>query len=265
MDYKLVAVDLDRTLLHTDGTISPYTKEMVKKCRDAGVGFTLATGRMYCSAQPFAESLHLDLPLITYQGALVKDLNGKVISSLHLDADLALQVEEYLRQTGAHYTIYSDEDMYFSTFGQLFLDYAHHIGVKPKMVPQRMGQLEVTQFGVFAEPETIRIIKRQIDHVFQGKVKTVVSGGHFLEICHPMAKKSHGLQQLAEQMGIRQEEIVAVGDNNNDLDMIEYAGLGVAVDNALPAVKHIANHITTSNDDDGVARLLREVLQKQTR
>ena len=262
MSYKLVAVDLDRTLLHTDGTISEYTRNMIQKCLKNGMGFTLATGRMYCSALPFAKSLDLKLPLITYQGALVKDIDGSVISALHLDHDLALQVEEYLRQTGTHYTIYSDENMYFSTFGQRFLDYAHHIGVKPQMVPQRMGSLPVTQFGVFAEPETIRIVKRQIDSVFGGKVRTVVSGGHFLEICHPLAKKSHGLKQLAKRMGISPSEIVAVGDNNNDLDMIAYAGLGVAVDNALPAVKEVANYVTTSNDDDGVANLLEKILKE---
>jgi hydroxymethylpyrimidine pyrophosphatase-like HAD family hydrolase len=91
-------------------------------------------------------------------------------------------------------------------------------------------------------------------------VHTVTSGGRFLEICHPMAQKSYGLAQLAEHLGIRQDEIIAIGDNNNDLDMLRYAGLGVAVDNAVQAAKEAADRLTASNNDDGVARLIQEII-----
>ena len=75
-----------------------------------------------------------------------------------------------------------------------------------------------------------------------------------------MAQKSYGLAQLAEHLGIRQDEIIAIGDNNNDLDMLRYAGLGVAVDNAVPAAKEVADRLSASNNDDGVARLIQEII-----
>ena len=74
MGYRLIAADLDRTLLQSDGTLSSFTQDVIRQCMKAGVGFTFATGRMYCSALPFARKLQLQLPLITYQGALLKDV-----------------------------------------------------------------------------------------------------------------------------------------------------------------------------------------------
>ena len=260
MAYKLIAADLDRTLLRNDGTVSDFTKETIRKCIDAGVGFTFATGRMYCSALPIARRLELELPLITYQGALLKCLNGDVMHALHLSDEIAGELEEILRKSGMHYNIYSDEKLYFSTFAEDVMNYARHIGVEPLAAPKGLGDIQVTQYGVFDEPERINDLKQLIDQRFGQMVHTVTSGGRFLEICHPMAQKSYGLAQLAEHLGIRQDEIIAIGDNNNDLDMLRYAGLGVAVDNAVPAAKEAADRLTASNNDDGVARLIQEII-----
>ena len=263
MAYKLIAADLDRTLLRSDGTVSDFTNETIRACIDAGVGFTFATGRMYCSALPIARRLELELPLITYQGALLKTLNGDVMHALHLPDEIAGKLEEILRTSGMHYNIYSDEKLYFSTFGQKVMDYARHIGVEPLAAPKGLGDIQVTQYGVFDEPERIAELQQHIAEMFGEQVHTVTSGGRFLEICHPMAQKSYGLSQLAEHLGIHRDEIIAVGDNNNDLDMLQYAGLGVAVENAVQAAKDAANRLTASNDDDGVARLIQElILQK---
>ena len=260
MTYKLIAADLDHTLLRSDGTVSDFTRETIRKCMDAGVGFTFATGRMYCSALPIARRLELTLPLITYQGALLKTLDGDVMHALHLPGDIAGELEEILRKSGMHYNIYSDEKLYFSTFGQKVMDYARHIGVEPLAAPKGLGAIPVTQYGVFDEPERIMELKQKIDQQFGSSVHTVTSGGRVLEICHPMARKSYGLAQLAEHLGIRREEIIAFGDNNNDLDMLQYAGLGVAVDNAVPAAKEAADRVTASNNEDGVARLICEMI-----
>lgn len=260
MRYQLIAADLDRTLLRSDGTVSAYTRDTIRRCINAGIGFTFATGRMYCSALPFAQRLQLQLPLITYQGALLKDVQGNVMHALYLPCDLAIPLEEMLRKSGMHYHIYSDEKMYFSTFEQQFLDYAQHIKVRPLAVPQKPGTVQVTQFGVVDEPALIRELQQLIQQQFGGAVHTMVTGERFLEICHPLAQKSYGLAQLAEHLGIDRQEIIAVGDNNNDLDMLAYAGLGVAVENAVPAAKAAADRLTASNDADGVARLIEEIL-----
>lgn len=260
MHYKLIAADLDYTLLRSDGTISAFTRDTIRRCMEAGVGFTFATGRMYCSALPFAQRLQLQLPLITYQGALLKGLDGRVMHALHLPQDMARELEKILHKSGMHYTIYADEKMYFSTFGQQFLDYARHIGVEPLAAPRGLGTLAVTQFGVFGEPELIQQLQRSIAAQFGAGLHTVITNGRFLEICHPMAQKSYGLQQLAQHLGIAWKEIIAIGDNNNDLDMLRYAGLGVAVENAVPAAKAAADRLTASNDEDGVAKLISELV-----
>ena len=127
-------------------------------------------------------------------------------------------------------------------------------------MPRGLGALAVTQFGVFDQPEPIQALQRQIDAQFGVAVHTVITNGRFLEICHPLAQKSYGLQQLAQHLGIARQDVVAIGDNNNDLDMLQYAGLGVAVENAVPAAKAAADRLTASNDDDGVAKLIAELV-----
>ena len=260
MGFKLIAADLDRTLLRSDGSVSDFTRDTIAACRNAGVEFTFATGRMYCSALPFARRLELQLPLITYQGALLEDAEGCVMHALHLPQELAGAIAEILRKSEMHYNIYSDEKLYFSTFGQEVLDYARHIGVQPLEAPQSLGQIAVTQFGVFAEPTLVSQLQQQIAAQFGDAVHTVISGGKFLEICHPEARKSYGLARLAEHMGIDRSQIIAIGDNNNDLDMLQYAGIGVAVANAVPAAKAAADLLTASNDEDGVARLIQQIV-----
>lgn len=260
MGYRLIAADLDRTLLRSDGTVSDYTRDVIRRCREAGVGFTFATGRMYCSALPIARRLELDLPLITYQGALLKGLDGQVMHALYLPQDIAGELEEILRKSGMHYNIYADEKMYFSTFGEKFMRYAQHIGVEPLAAPHGLGNIQVTQYGVFDEPEPIAELEQRIRETFGDSLHTIVTGDRFLEICHPMAQKSYGLAQLAQHLGIDRQDVVAVGDNNNDLDMLAYAGLGVAVANAVPAAMAAADRLTASNDEDGVAKLIEELL-----
>ena len=260
MGYRLIAADLDRTLLQSDGTLSPFTQDIIRQCMKAGVGFTFATGRMYCSALPFARQLQLQLPLITYQGALLKDVSGSVMHALHLPREIAQSVEEILRKSGLHYNIYADETMCFSTFAPRFLDYARHIGVKPVAVPKTLGDIAVTQFGVFADPEPVAQLQQVIQQQFGNDLHTVVTNGRFLEICHPMACKSYGLDQLTRHLGIDPSDVVAIGDNHNDLDMLRYAGLGVAVENAIPAAKAAADRLTASNDEDGVAKLIQELV-----
>lgn len=260
MAYQLIAADLDRTLLRSDGTVSDFTRTVIAQCQQAGVGFTFATGRMYCSALPIAQKLHLELPLITYQGAFLADVNGNTMHALHLPQDVACALEEILRHSGLHYNIYADEKMFFSSFEKMFMDYARHIGVTPLVAPKGLHDIPVTQFGVFADPEPIHALQQYIDAQFGDAVHTIITGGRFLEICHPMARKSYGLAQLADHLGIDRQAVIAIGDNQNDLDMLAYAGLGVAVENAVPEAKAAADRLTASNDADGVAKLIQELV-----
>lgn len=238
MGYRLIAADLDWTLLQSDGTLSPVYSGYNKAVHESRCWFYLCN-RAYvllCAALCPATAAY-SCPLITYQGALLKDVSGNVMHALHLSREIAQSVEEILRKSDLHYNIYADETMYFSTFAPRFLDYARHIGVKPVAVPKALGDIAVTQFGVFADPEPIAQLQQLIQQQFGDDLHTVVTNGRFLEICHPMACKSYGLDQLTRHLGIDPSDVVAIGDNHNDLDMLRYAGLGVAVENAIPAAK----------------------------
>lgn len=253
---KLIAVDLDRTLLRNDGTLSSYTQAVIAACLKQGIGFTLATGRMYLSALPIAQKLALTLPLITYQGALLKNPQGETLHRLILEENLSREIAHCLRQSGVHYNIYEDDHLYISTQRQDVLDYAAHIGIVPRIVPQNIGSLPVTEFGVFGTPKEVHEIKTKIERLFGDAVSMVTSGDCFLEICHSKASKGLGLEKLAEFCGFEKQDIIAIGDSNNDLDMLTYAGLGLAVANAIPAAKACCDKIIGCNEEDGVARFI---------
>lgn len=260
MEYKLIAVDLDRTLLHSDNTISPYTREVIAGCIKAGVGFTFATGRMYNSCRPFAQQLGLMLPLITYQGALLKDVEGRIMHQQNLPAELAAELHGYLVRSGLHYNIYEDEHLYLSAFHQQAVDYARHIGIEPQLVPIDVRRLTVTEFGVMGEPLEICQLQEELRRQFGQEIAMTTNSGRFLEICHGQVSKGAGLAWLAEYCQVLPEQIIAIGDDQNDLSMLKYAGLGAAVSNAIDEAKAAAGRVIGSNDEDGVAHFLAKVI-----
>jgi len=257
--FKLIAADLDDTLLDDDLRLTDPVKEAIVAVRNAGVQFTVSTGRMFRSAVPYAEELGLDLPLITYQGALVKNaLSGEVLLHRPLPLIYARDIIARVHELGYHLNAYLDDVLYMENDTPEGRRYSQISGVKPELVGDLLNILDhdpTKLLAIAGEPQLDRL-SAELTPQYAGKVHIAKSKPFFLEFSHPQATKGHALEVLAGHFGIKREEIMAVGDSYNDLEMLEYAGLGVVVANARDDIKKKAGYVTAAPNGAGVVEAL---------
>lgn len=260
---RLIASDLDETLLDQDSRISDENKEAVAQVLERGLTFTLATGRMFQSALPFAQELGLDSsqPIICYNGALIKRLSGETIHEIPLEPEHSIQIAEYGLRHGWTVNLYYDDELYVQEINQHVKDYAdlaqvnaHVVGDLSRFIAE--GEKRLSKILIVSEPEDIMGKIEQLESFMGGKVQILRSRKKYIEITNLHAHKGAALLWLADFMGLAAQEVLALGDNNNDLTMLEMAGVGVAVGNALDAVKEVADHVTSVNYEHGVARAI---------
>lgn len=268
MTIKLVAIDLDDTLLDSNLNISAANRDILAKVRELGVMVTLATGRMFRSARPYAVDLEMNIPLITYQGALVKNaFSDEVLYYRPVPGGLAQLVTEEAKKMGHHYQTYFDDHLYMEKLTSEGRAYAELAGVVPVIEPDLQKKVEVLEpTKIIVIHDDLTVIRQAEDHMrrmFGDRLYVTRSKPHFLEILNPEATKGLALQAVAASFGFQQTQVMAIGDSYNDIDMLEWAGTGVAVANAPDPVKKAANYVTRSNDDNGVAEALRRSILEE--
>lgn len=257
--YKLVAIDLDDTLLRGDLSISEGNIRAIRQAIGQGVTVMIATGRMYASALPFAKQLELDVPLITYQGALVKtSVSGEVLYEKLLDAQTAFAAIRIGREHGVHMQAYSQDRLYAQEANEHADAYT-----RLSRVPYHVRDLmDVSAEGVpkllyAGEPEFLDRFAPKVREALGNRANVFKSKPYFLEVTHPEATKGQALDYVVRRMGIARENVMAIGDSYNDIDMLEYAGLGIAMANAPEAIRRKADYVTGHHEQDGVAEALR--------
>ncbi|MDI3538053.1 MAG: hypothetical protein PWP12_365 [Bacillota bacterium] len=262
MPYRFLALDLDDTLLNDKGHISPRNSAAIRAAQARGVVVTLATGRMYRSARVFAEELGVVVPLITYNGALVKDNAGRVYLDRPLPLTAARIALNVARKHDVHVNLFLDDELYVDRDDEWTERYRRSSGVNPHFVSDLEDVLTRAPNKVLfiAEPERLQSLRPELTARLGSEARVTSSKPTFLEIIHPEVSKRSGIEYLLAFFGICPEEAVAVGDNYNDLEMIDLAGLGVAMGNAPPEVKAKADYITASNTEDGVAQVIEKFI-----
>jgi len=259
MTIKLIAIDLDDTLLDNKLAVSPRACEAIRKAMSRGVTVTIATGRMYCSALVYAKQLKLDVPLITYNGALIKScLSGETLLHQPVERELALEVLDLCREHNWYIQTYMNDKLYVKEQDEHAAYYQRFSGTPANAIGDRLYAAEQapTKMLAMSTAEDIKAAYNIVKTRFDNQLTVAISKPTFLEITHPQANKGRALAFLADKLQIRQEEVMALGDSGNDLDMIKYAGWGVAMGNASAAVKAAARLETLSNDADGVAEAI---------
>jgi len=268
MKYKMVAIDLDDTLLADDLTISPQTIEAIQQSVNKGVVVTLATGRMYRSALKYAKEIRLDVPIITYQGAYVKNIiSGEILYQRLIPFDLSIDILNRLKDMDKVVQIYLDDQLYVEKEHPYIEKYSKISQISYHIVDDLIDTLRSAntlpmKILTIDQPEEIKRMLDLFQPVYQNKVHVTISKPHFLEFSHPEATKGQAIQYLADKMGISLDQVIAIGDSYNDLDMIQMAGLGVAMKNGHPTIKAIADYITKSNNDHGVWEVLQKFILK---
>ncbi|NLX90628.1 MAG: HAD family phosphatase [Firmicutes bacterium] len=267
MKYKLLALDLDDTLLNEQYKISDRNIKALKEAASKGIEITIATGRMFRSALPYARELGITMPLITYHGALIKETTGekRVLRQWGVPYELALEILRFAETEGFHINIYLDDNLYVKEENENSRYYQSIASIPLETVGDLAGYLE----RVGKEPTKLTVINREgrlpeLQKFLQGKysseLSVVQSRPFFLEITHREATKGRALKFLAERKNLSPSQVIAMGDSYNDIDMLQYAGMGVAMGNAPPDVQKAADFVAAASSEDGVALFLEKYI-----
>ena len=262
MAVKLIAADMDGTLLTSDQRITRRTEDAIKKAIDNGIEFILGTGRSNSECAMFYHQLPLRYSIFA-NGAYVRDLKNKtdiITQNISVDEakiiyDIYAKYDSIIFIQGDHW-VYTSYD--FLEKCRRFPEYT--VGFAPVNLPyrfvddlkvfldERNGDIEKFHVSFF-DPEDG---KKAYDELIKLPFKVVWCGKYCVEVTHPGADKGRALGLLAERLGIKQEEVMAIGDSENDASMLEYAGISVVVDNAPDKLKAKADIVVPSHDEDGV-------------
>lgn len=264
MKYKLIATDMDGTLLNSESEISPRNAEAIHSAEKAGIKVVLATGRPIQGVRKYLAHLGLCGPVITYNGAVVADSVTEEIlyeqSMSRSDAELALRLGQEYDTTMC---IWSRGQLYANKLDDRAYDYMKISGVEPILVTDFTEILDRGITKILWYDDVKMIGRMPAEMATKGFCETsfCLSRPYFLEFFSSRASKANAIAKLCEMYGITPDEVVVFGDAPNDLPMIEFAGLGVAMGNALPELKEVADTITVTNDEDGVAAVIEGILR----
>lgn len=257
--YKMLAIDIDDTLINDEKQITEGTRQALAAAMSRGVIVTLATGRMYASARQLAEQLALNVPLITYQGSLVKNaIDGRVLYERTVPAEAARSIFEYCANHGLHLQTYVDDVLYVKESNEKAEAYAALSKISFTVCPdfEKLVSMPSTKLLIIDDPKVLDRVAAELRELVGGRVHITKSKPHFLEIVHAEGTKGHALSHLAEHFGLDLSQVIAIGDSWNDHEMLEAAGLGVAMGNAVDSLKEIADYVTLSNNEDGVKHVV---------
>lgn len=268
-DIRLVAADFDGTLLSRDGSISPFNQMMIKKAQDKGIIFAAATGRYAENAGQIMLDAGIVCPVISTNGAVVELAPyGPRILEKSMDKAAALAVFKRLEQLGEGYHIFSRGRV------DNRRDWPRHISESDAQQLKKLKAHVAYRYGLeacldalqhpihkfFAYFSTDRDDVAQVGQAFLDipGIEITQSGRHNLEFMPAGTSKGSGLQALAAHYGLASEQVMALGDHLNDLSMLTWAGLGVAMANAVPEVLAAADAVTDSHDQDGVGKAIQK-------
>jgi Cof subfamily protein (haloacid dehalogenase superfamily) len=263
----VLACDLDRTLIAEDGVLRPRTRAAIRAARAAGIRVIVVTGRMFQSVRRYLADAGIEEPVVCYQGAVVAEpVSGRFLRHEPIPLELARETIEAVVDEGYHLNCYVDDELYVAEVTPEARAYAdfQHIAI------HAVGDLATwldrppTKLVSVGEPEALDGLEAELKARFDGRLYISKSLPFFLEFASPQVTKGTGLAFLAEHMGFAREATVAFGDGENDIELLEWAGYGVAVANAHRRVLEVADFVCPSADEEGVAQVIEAFLDSRS-
>lgn len=261
----MLVLDLDDTLLTDDHKISNENKKMLLKAQEMGVYVVLASGRPTLAMTAFAKELELDINnsfMISFNGAVITDLKeDQVIFEQSLTKHQIHELYDYSLKSKTHIITYIDGKIVSETHSE-FIDVEVTItGLEHNKVPSFKDAVttQAVKCILLEEPNYLKSVEKELK-VAMPHLSIAMSKPFFLEVAPNGIDKAASLKFLAKKLDIQQNEIIAVGNAGNDLTMVQYAGLGVWVDNVDAELRHLADVIVSSNNDHGVAEVVRRFI-----
>ncbi len=255
---RVAFCDLDGTILD-GGRPIPGAVEAIARVQATGLRCVVATGRMYTSARAIAEGLGIDGPLVCYQGALVQDAeSGQVYAHRPLSPETARALIAAVIDAGHHAKAFRDEAVYVAEENEDALRYVGNAQVPLHVVGDLVAWVDrpVTKLVVTGPPEAMDRLKERLVERFADEAFIAKSLPHYLEMAAPTVSKATGADVVAALLGIDAAEAVAFGDGENDLELIDWAGFGVAVGGGFPTLLERADWVCPPVTERGVPRTL---------
>ena len=288
--YKLIAIDLDGTLLDSYGQISEKNKNTIKKAINQGVEVVLTSGRSIMSVKNLADEINANNYIICGNGAMIYDLKkGEIIYGNLLNKNKVLQLIQICDENSIYYSVYTKNTIITKNLNYNVLFYHQEHANKPDNKQTHIQIVQDIYNYILNSPEEeyIKLVVCDDNNIIFNSIIKILKGvkgvdvldvGHmsrkiiksgteefsieyfYTEINNKNVDKWTALSYLIEKLGIKKEEVITIGDNVNDKIMIENAGLGVAMENSAPDIKQIADVVTSTNNENGVAKIIEEVM-----
>lgn len=263
MKYKMIVLDLDGTLTNNKKEITPRTKEALMKAQAKGVKIVLASGRPTYGIMPLAEELELKKNggfILAFNGGKIIDCSDcRTIFEQKLDETLVPLLYHVAKEAGMQILTYQGEGIAATDKNDKYVQEEARINKMPvEEYDDFLQQLvyPVNKCLIVGDPDPLHQLEIKLKKELEGRMDVYRSADYFLE-CVPLGiDKARSLDRLITTLGITKEEVIACGDGYNDLSMINFSGLGVAMSNAADDIKAQADYVTLSNEEDGIAHVV---------
>jgi Cof subfamily protein (haloacid dehalogenase superfamily) len=269
-DIQLLVLDIDGTIAGHTNSLNQRVKQAIAAVQAKGIQVAIATGRMYCSALPFHQEIQSPLPLMAYQGAWIQHpTTAKIHRHLAVPPKIAHQLLDYFEQPELRFLLsvhfYIEDQLYVREITKETELYAERCGVTPIPVGDLRQMLTQAPTKVLALCDDVEMTRTLLGDLrcqyTPAELYLTTSVATFLEATNPLVNKGSAVRYLAEEMlGLESANVMTIGDNFNDVEMLEYAALGVAMGNAPAAVQAIADWVAPSVEADGAAIAIEKFL-----
>jgi len=268
MTYKLIAIDMDDTLLTSAKEISVKNKEMIQRALEKGVKVVLCSGRPHAAMYDYAKSLGItgvDSYMITNGGAIIENMDGVISYCKTLNNDFYRSFVKFVREHDLPYCVLDIQGNTYTSATEFVDDYTvamafeNNRGLCIKEPEELSRDFEITKAVINGNEQRLDDVTEFINKKFSDYF-VVRTGVGYLEIFPNNVNKGEAVTHLAAQLGIDLSEVMAIGDRDNDISMLKIAGMGVAMDNATSGVKSVSNYVTTDNNHDGVGNAIEEFI-----
>ncbi len=259
---KLVVTDIDGTIYTPETGISSNVKSCIKELIKKGVKIVIATGRTYGSAKVIADKIGIQCPLICYQGGLVCSYEGEILDVQYLNENIAREIINDFREKNIHLNVYINDTLYVEDDDEYIKDYIGDKGIDYFKVNSfddlnfsKLNKLLAIKYNMTFIDNLVKELREKYPQIY-----TVKSHNYFCEIAAKEATKGNAIKFLASKYKIKPEEIIAIGDQNNDIEMVETAGIGIAMGNGTEEIKKAANYVTDSIQNEGFVKAMEKFI-----
>lgn len=254
---KLVATDIDGTIFIPEKEFTQGVKECIKKLSQKGIKVVLVTGRMNAAAIKIARDLELDTPVVSYQGGLVTE-NGNILYERYLSQEQTERILAWAEKEKIHINLYNDDILYSEAECYEVQRYCNNLHTKYTVKP--INEIKKDKINKllaidYSNPERISRYEKELQNIYPD-LYIVKSTPYFLEFSNPEASKKCAVEFLQKYWGLKKDEILTIGDQNNDIALLQAGGIKIAMGNATEELKAEADYITETVYEDGFVRAM---------